>query len=68
MFGKKEKEKDKEREILAWFRGLTDLKRAEVMQPYFPKYDIKDMPLIMLFKDLDFKKRLEMYEKERSKR
>jgi len=59
---------DKKKEMLAWFRGLTGLKRAEVMQPYFPKYDIKDMPLIMLFKGLDFDKKLEMYEKERSKK
>jgi hypothetical protein len=56
--------KDKEKEMLAWFRGLTNLKRAEVMQPYFPKYDIKDMPLIVFFKHMDFNKKLEIYKKE----
>ena len=59
------KKEDKKKEMLAWFRGLTNLKRAEVMQPYFPKYDIKDMPLIILFGNMDFEKKLEMYEKER---
>lgn len=62
------KKEDKKKEILAWFRGLTDLKRAEVMQPYFPKYDIKDMPLLMLFGNLDFEKKLEMYKKEGNKK
>jgi len=65
---KSNKKEDKRKEILAWFKGLTNLKKAEIMQPYFPKYDIKDMPLILLFKDLDFNKRLEMYEKEGSKK
>ena len=60
--------KDKEKEMLAWVRGLTNLKRAELMQPYFPKYDIKDMPLFMLFGNLDFEKRLEIYEKEQKRR
>ena len=59
---------DKEKEMLAWFRGLAELKRAEVLQPYFPRYDIKDMPLIMIFKNFNFKKRLEVYERERSKK
>ena len=62
------KKEDKKREMLAWFRGLTNLKRAEVMQPYFPKYDIKDMPLHLFFRNLDFDKKLEMYEKEGSRK
>lgn len=62
------RKEDKKREMLAWFRGLTDLKRAEIMQPYFPKYDIKGMPLLMFFGNLDFEKRVEMYERERSKK
>ncbi|MBA7545614.1 hypothetical protein ES705_37983 [subsurface metagenome] len=60
----KSNKEDKEKEMLAWFRGLADLKRAEVLQPYFPEYDIKDMPLIMMFKNFNFKKRSEVYEKE----
>jgi len=59
---------DKKREMLAWFRGLTNMKRAEIMQPYFPKYDIKDMPLLLLFKNLDFNKKLEIYKREGSKK
>jgi len=59
---------DKKIEMLAWFRGLTDLKKAEVIQPYFPKYDIKDMPLILLFKNMNFNKKIEMYKKETGKK
>ena len=62
------KKEDKKREMLAWFRGLTNLKRAEIMQPYFPKYEITDMPLLLLFKNLDFNKKLKMYEKESDKK
>jgi len=39
-------EKDKKKEMRAWFRGLSPLERAKAMQPYYPKYDITDMPLI----------------------
>ena len=64
----KSNKEDKEKEMLAWFRGLANLKRAEVLQPYFPEYDIKDMSLIMMFKNFNFEKRLEVYERERSKK
>ncbi|MBA7533768.1 hypothetical protein ES705_47139 [subsurface metagenome] len=63
----KSNKEDEEKKMLAWFRGLAGLKRAEVLQPYFPEYDIKDMPLIMIFKKFNFNKRLEMYKKEQEK-
>ena len=57
-------EKDKKKEMRAWFRGLSPLESAKAMQPYYPKYDITDMPLILLFKNMDIKKKSEMYEEE----
>jgi hypothetical protein len=61
-------EKDKKKEMRAWFRGLSPLERAKAMQPYYPKYDITDMPLILLFKNMDIKKKSEMYEKGRNEK
>jgi len=61
----KNNEKDKNREMLGWFRGLPPLERAKAIQPYYPKYDVTDFPLILLFKNMDFKKKSEMYEKRK---
>ena len=43
-------EKDKKKEMRAWFRGLSPLERAKAMQPYYPKYNITKLEQRNIFK------------------
>jgi len=61
------KPKIEEKKIIAWFRTLSEIEKARVMQPYFTKYSINGMPLITLFKNINYKSKLEIYEKEKNK-